>query len=293
MSVPSKPKKLTTSVGDKQITLHWEAPTSNGGFPILDYLIQFRNPNDPWSTFNDGTYTRLTSTVTGLTNKQYYEFRVSAINRSGTSPSSNIATSSPQPHEISPPARLSSLITIPGSTRIYAQWRDGDNHEDPIDSYRVTKKQGSGSESTVNATIPNYEDRCIIDDLSTSTSHTISVYPKNIEGEALTTSSTVTTTAKSLVPLASTNLNLVIHRNSFKLTWTAPTNTRGKPITDYMLEFRINDGQWLILGRNPNIHPQVQVSNLARKRKTDLRVYAVTDNGVGEPSSIVTIPAVS
>ncbi len=51
--------------------------------------------SNDWITFDDGTGTSTSVTVTGLTNDVEYEFQVSAINSEGTSPASTTATATP------------------------------------------------------------------------------------------------------------------------------------------------------------------------------------------------------
>ena len=69
----------TTSSGQ----LSWTAPTA-GGSAITDYVIQYSTDDSTWSTFDDGTSTSTTATVTCLTNDTTYYFRVAAVNSSGT-----------------------------------------------------------------------------------------------------------------------------------------------------------------------------------------------------------------
>jgi len=75
------------------INLSWAAPLDNGGAAITDYIIEYKPASGSWTTFNDGTSTNLTATVTGLTNGISYTFRVSATNALGTSTASS--TSNP------------------------------------------------------------------------------------------------------------------------------------------------------------------------------------------------------
>jgi titin len=73
--------------------LTWTAPTPNGGYPITDYLVQYKTSNsNTYLTFADGVSTDLTTTVTGLITGTVYNFRVAAINATGTGEYSNIVT---------------------------------------------------------------------------------------------------------------------------------------------------------------------------------------------------------
>ena len=63
--------------------MSWTAPTA-GDSEITDYIIQYSTDDSTWSTFDDGTSTSTTATVTCLTNDTTYYFRVAAVNSSGT-----------------------------------------------------------------------------------------------------------------------------------------------------------------------------------------------------------------
>lgn len=82
---PTAPLNLLATVGDGQVALDWDTPSSDGGFTITDYVIEYKvSANSTWLTFNDGVSTTTNATVTGLTNGLSYDFRVKALNESGT-----------------------------------------------------------------------------------------------------------------------------------------------------------------------------------------------------------------
>jgi uncharacterized repeat protein (TIGR02543 family) len=74
------------------VSLTWNAPTSNGGAAITDYIIQYRIVGEgTWSTFSDGTSVSTNTTVTGLNRGSNYEFQVGAENIMGTTWDSTIS----------------------------------------------------------------------------------------------------------------------------------------------------------------------------------------------------------
>ena len=90
-TVPDAPNTLI--IGEKTdttIVLSWVAPNSNGA-DITDYIIKISSDGgSTYTTFNDGTSTKTTTTVTGLTSGGTYFMKVSALNSKGSSPVSSL-----------------------------------------------------------------------------------------------------------------------------------------------------------------------------------------------------------
>ena len=71
-------------------------PSSNGGLPITDYVVQRSyNCGRTWVSLSDGLSTNRFYAATGLTNGATYQFRVAARNAVGWSPASNVVTATP------------------------------------------------------------------------------------------------------------------------------------------------------------------------------------------------------
>jgi hypothetical protein len=91
--VPGAPTASAGTPTTTTMPLTWTAPTPNGGYPITDYLVQYKTSNSQtYLTFTDAVSTALTATVTGLITGTVYNFRVAAINATGTGEYSNIVT---------------------------------------------------------------------------------------------------------------------------------------------------------------------------------------------------------
>ena len=82
LKAPGAPLNLRASAGDKMVTLEWDAPTDNGGRPILHYKI-FKGTGsaalDLLATI--GNVTRFNST--GLSNGAVYYYQILAENEAG------------------------------------------------------------------------------------------------------------------------------------------------------------------------------------------------------------------
>ena len=93
ITAPGAPRGLNaTAVGNTRINLSWNAPDSDGGSPITGYKIEVSSNGNSWTTrvANTGSANR-TYSHTGLSTGDTRHYRVSAINSSGTGPTSNVA----------------------------------------------------------------------------------------------------------------------------------------------------------------------------------------------------------
>jgi hypothetical protein len=95
-TAPRSPAAAPTNLSG-QIRVTWVVPSSNGGAPITDYVIQ-RSPNGSsnWVSVSDGVSTATVATVTGLTNGIRSYFRVFARNAAGYSPASTVVSATPR-----------------------------------------------------------------------------------------------------------------------------------------------------------------------------------------------------
>ena len=84
--VPSAPRNLEALGGDEQVTLSWEAPEDDGGFPVTDYQYLISRSGRGWISTGS---TETTHTVTELTNGRVYLFQVRAVSGAGAGASSH------------------------------------------------------------------------------------------------------------------------------------------------------------------------------------------------------------
>jgi hypothetical protein len=95
--VPGQPSNLAATIGDKSVELSW-SPPSNGGSAITDYIVEYRlSLGGSWSSFDVGSGGDTSATLTGLSNDNSYDFRVSAVNAIGQGPPSPVVSATPGP----------------------------------------------------------------------------------------------------------------------------------------------------------------------------------------------------
>jgi hypothetical protein len=84
---PAAPTNLSgSSLGSGRYSLAWNAVAGNAGGAVTDYVIQYRVNSargSRWVTFKDSVSTSTSATLTRLTNRTGYVFRVAAKNLAG------------------------------------------------------------------------------------------------------------------------------------------------------------------------------------------------------------------
>jgi len=114
---PQAPTDLEATRGNAQVSLSWTTPADTGTAAISDYLIEYSTDGNTWSTFNDGTSTNTSTTVTGLTNSTEYQFRVSAISADGTGSPSTTVSATPASTPV-----LSNIASTTTATSAVISW---------------------------------------------------------------------------------------------------------------------------------------------------------------------------
>lgn len=246
LSAPSAPTITTVTPGVGSITVEWSEP-DDGGTPITGYTVgdAIGNSADSSVTIDgsgnissglvaDPTNTQIITnaslisarkiTITGLTPGSLYSFRVSATNIVGTSDDS---TASSETSTLGVPGAPTITNAAAGARSAVITWTapasDGGS---PITLYTITSTPGNitATSSTVTPTT--------VSGLSDNTSYTFVIKATNSAGDSLDSdpSSSITTFNLPGVP---TGLTATSSTGAISLTWVAPTNTGGTPITGY------------------------------------------------------------
>ena len=120
--VPGQPRSLQATHGDSRVTLGWDAPLSDGGFPITKH----------WYSLNGGEWTEIDDSGVGganaashevedLINGTEYTFTVRAENSTGAGPASDRASATPGTTP-GPPVDLGTELA--GSGRTMLIWKE-------------------------------------------------------------------------------------------------------------------------------------------------------------------------
>lgn len=93
-AVPTPPGAPEILVSGKDFaTIEWLKPESDGGSPLIHYLVERRERKSArWVKVNrDGAHLDTTLKVCGLTEGNIYQFRATAINKAGESEASEVS----------------------------------------------------------------------------------------------------------------------------------------------------------------------------------------------------------
>src|SRR3989454_793942 len=291
-TVPNQPTGLTTPyVSSSQISISWAAPFSDGGSPITGYKVE--------RSADGGTTWNIIAPNTGLPGTYYsnyhllasttYTYRVSAINSVGTgSPSSTASATTSAATVPNPPTGLATPYV--SSSQISISWAAPLNSGgSPITGYKIERSTDGGTTWTTIAPniapsprwYSNYH-------LLASTAYTYRVSAINSAGTSLPSStfSAATTATSAPAPPAALAISYV-SSTQISISWAAPLNNGGSPITGYKIESSTDGGTtWNIIAPNTaSTGTWYSNYNLLASKAYSYRVSAINSAGTGSPSS--------
>ena len=268
VTTPGAPQRLRSEPGDAQVTLTWDAPTSDGGSPILRYEYAV-DDSGTWIDAGDD----LEETVPGLTNGQSYAVAVLAVNAAGAGPATTV-TASP----VTTPGAPQRLRSEPGDAQVTLRWdaqtSDGGS---PILRYEYAV---DGSETWIDAGGDLEE---TVRDLTSGQSYAVAVRAVNAAGAG---PATTVTASPVTTPGAPQRLRSEPGDAQVTLTWDAPTSDGGSPILRY--EYAIDGSEtWIDAGGDL----EETVPGLTNGQSYAVAVRAVNAAGAGPATTVTSVPA--
>ena len=259
-TVPDAPGAITAVRQDKGADISWIAPLNNGGDPITGYRIQVQNGNEPPKLF---IATESPYRIRGLENGTTYSVSVSAINSVGDSVASENAYVTPATVPDAPSA-INAVRQDKGADISWiAPLNNGGDH---ITGYRVQVRAHNGQATSFITTESPYSIR----GLENGTTYSVSVSAINSVGDSVPSeTSNVIPATNPDAPRAITVRSL---DSAADVSWTAPTNDGGDPITGYrvriwreyaaLVEFETSSESIVISGLNNGTEYRVVVTSV-------------------------------
>lgn len=296
----------SASCDNQQALVTWAPPVDTGGATILSYNLQYSTSSTgPWlpsPTPYSVAAPTISYTFTGLTNGTPYYFQVRPVNINGPGPysaqtanSTAIPSITPQPPiPITTTAITSSSITlswtaptglantggnpITGYLIYWSQISSTGSVIPPVYSYNTTT---SGTPLATTYTIPG---------LTHATLYEIQISSISCSGVGPVSSPSLYITTSSIPPSAPTNVSIsgcnTGYTNSVILTWTAPTDDGGSPVTNYVIYYRTTSpvGIWYTYNTNSSATTAI-ITLPSSSTSYDFKVAAQNIAGVGIFSS--------
>ncbi len=143
---PGTPDAPTAVAGIGEADITWLAPTTDGGSPVTDYVVEVSaNSGASWTTVSDAVSAATSATVTGLTNGSTYVFRIAAANAYSTG---SFSTQSANTFIAGPPSAPTGLAATGDIYSADLTWTAPYDGGSPITDYVVEYSTDNASWST-------------------------------------------------------------------------------------------------------------------------------------------------
>ncbi|MCY3705762.1 MAG: fibronectin type III domain-containing protein [Gammaproteobacteria bacterium] len=252
--LPGAPRNLTAVAdGADAIDLEWDPPSSDGGGRITGYMVEWsEDGRDPWSTLVRSPDTATVYRDEDVSAGETRHYRVSAINFNGEGPASNVASATTEHVLPGAPRRLEARAR--GDSAIELRWSaPAFPGSTPITGYRIdVSRTGTGGWNSLVANTGSTTTAYRHAPLQPNTTRYYRVAAINRAGNTGPWSDVSSATTEATVPGAPTGLRAVPGgvrgTDQIVLSWSAPAEDGGSPITGYRIWWRSNvTSDWVIL----------------------------------------------
>ncbi|HVG08307.1 MAG TPA: fibronectin type III domain-containing protein [Thermoanaerobaculia bacterium] len=223
-SAPEAPSAVVASAGEREATVYWTAPSSNGGSALSGYRIVATSGGPgglPVTVPGNRTFVRLS----GLDNAVSYTFSVTAANAQGDGPASAPSGAvMPYGH----PAAPGAIEATRGNGTAQVSWQaPASDNGRSISGYTVTAEPGG-----LTAAVPAAETSRVVTGLANGTAYTFQVTAINLAGSGPASASSSEVTPAT-VPDIVIGVQAAGSDATATVTWTPPASDGGSSITGY------------------------------------------------------------
>jgi len=291
-SKPGRPRNLSATPGDGQVTLSWQGPDDLGGSTLSHYGYIWRVAGGTWSATDLDEWTSVgtatSAVVANLTNGTTYDFKVRTFTNAHMK--RNRASLPAEAFGIQPtsgsvvPGPPQALQAVPGSGQVSLSWSapssDGGS---ALTGYEYRYRLGDGgwygwSSVGLNTTTTKTG-------LADNTTYTFAVRAVNAQGAGTAASQTVTTPPGTAGPPGMPrNLSATPWIGQVSLSWSAPSSDGGSALTGYEYRYQVSGGSWSSWS-SVGLSTSKTVTGLAANTTYTFEVRAVNAHGFGTAAS--------
>jgi hypothetical protein len=280
---PLAPTGVLATKGDSEALVEWN-PLGNSEFPVVtDYAVQFSTDDGAnWNLFEDSVTNVAQVTVDNLVNNVPVLFRVAAINEVGQGEFSSPSLSVTPDQK---PGKPQNVSLAPGVEELTVTWDPPAVAGSlPILSYEAQISSDSGLNWSPLGTVSSP----LVVAGSNGTTYRIRVRAVNGDGEGEWALSTGTVTPRNLAENPE-NVAGSIGDQSVSIWWSAPSETYGGTISDYVVTQTADGGAPVDVPWDSSAVPTEQsplvISNLDNGTMYSFEIQAVTEVGAGQPNT--------
>ena len=281
MTYPGKPLSLVATGGDSHVSLTWLPPISNGGSPLIEYMLHRGGTSSSMELITEMPPDKMEYTDLGLENGVTYYYQIWCRNSVGVSIGSDLAFAIPA----TIPQPPSSISAIAGNSFVEITWGPTDDAGGSTVKktilYRGLNENDVKKIADLDMTSGTYKDRSV----ENGVEYHYRLSCVNSLGEGPLSIPVVA--RPSTTPEMVLNLTCIIKDGGIHLTWNPPLNDGGSAIHGYNIYRSSGSGPRIKLAVvNDTYYSDGSIY------KEILYVYSVTafnDNGEGEASNEVEI----
>jgi 5'-nucleotidase len=274
-TVSGAPTAVTAVAGNAEATVSWTAPTADGGAPITGYTVAAA-PGGATCT----TTGALTCTVTGLTNGTAHTFTVVATNGVGNSAASEPSNSVTPTAPTTVPGAPTGVSAVPGDRRLTVSWTaPASTGGAAITDYVVQYRRVGASTWTTAPDGVSTATTAVVTGLTNGTAYQVRVAAVNSVGQSTFAQAAASQTPRTK-PAAPGRPTGTAGNKRVALRWTAPGNTGGAAITDYVVQVRkVGASKWSTFKDGRSTATRATVTGLRNGTRYEFRVAAVNASG--------------
>ncbi|MGA1820553.1 MAG: fibronectin type III domain-containing protein [Thermoplasmatota archaeon] len=234
---PLPPRNLSVvSLSSELIEVTWDPPESDGGLPLTEYHLYRSVDEGPFQLFEvlDASGTDLLYWDISIEPDRNFSYRISAVNSIGESDLSGERWTI----TYSPPNPPTNLFFVPGDGKVFLNWTAPvPRRYSDIDGYRV-RVLFEGEWTEPSAARPGNSTSWDILGFSNGKEYTIRLFAFNIHGES---DSAEITFRPGRPPDPPSNVRIQFGDGKAEITWSAPGNNGGYPVTRYLVIRQVED----------------------------------------------------